>query len=309
MPGTTTTGPGPIASRTARTSSPETTTPAAPAPTASDARAAGDAAPFPAWLDSTVTPSTPGRSTPASAAPASAPCTAASTIWTPPGAWTVRSAAPSRPAFRAARPTVVGMSCSLRSRNTGTRLRIRITASGPAAVNSSRPTLANAIRPRRRRTSRSAWSRSETSAATISGFREMVMERHLSSEVRRTGESLPRHERGHPVRDADRGLGVEEVGRADLHRPRPRQHQLDRVGGRDHAPDAEDGHLRERPGHLEDAPDRHRADRRPRQPAGHGAQLRLERLGVDRHAEQRVDQREAVRAGADAGLGDLHDVR
>ena len=49
--------------------------------------------------------------------------------------------------MRAARSTVVGMSCSLRSRNTGAWSRTAATASGPWAANSSRPTLSQPTSP------------------------------------------------------------------------------------------------------------------------------------------------------------------
>ena len=59
-----------------------------------------------------------GEGWPAVAAPCSKPSTAARTITTPPAACVVRYRAPVRPTTVAARPTVVGMSCSLRSANT-----------------------------------------------------------------------------------------------------------------------------------------------------------------------------------------------
>jgi len=72
------------------------------------------------------------------------PSTAAATIAAPPVACTVRRSAPSRATDAAAPFTVLGMSWSLRSRNT---LRPRdfraFTASGPAAANNSSPIFAS----------------------------------------------------------------------------------------------------------------------------------------------------------------------
>ena len=68
---------------------------------------------------------------------------AARIISTPPAAWKLQYVTPWRPSTRAARPTVVGMSCSLMSAKTRrSRARSRLIASGPAAEYSSSPTLA-----------------------------------------------------------------------------------------------------------------------------------------------------------------------
>ena len=85
----------------------------------------------------TSAPSPPARRT--SRPP---PATAASSIAAPPAACTVTSRAPSAAAFRTPPATVFGMSWNLRSRNTSqSRARISRTIAGPAAVNSSFPTL------------------------------------------------------------------------------------------------------------------------------------------------------------------------
>ena len=99
-------------------------------------------------------------------APSAMPSTAARTMASPPCVCTVANATPSPPRTRAARATVVGMSCSLRSRKTRYPSAMRAdTASGPAAANSSRPTLATPNQGRSRRASRSATTRSSTSRA------------------------------------------------------------------------------------------------------------------------------------------------
>ena len=71
---------------------------------------------------------------------------------------------------------------------------------------------------------------------------------------------------------------------------------------------AEDRHLGQRGVHLPDAAHRDRLDRRPGQPAGDAGEHRAHRVEVDGHAEQRVDHRQAVGAGVDAGPGDRDDV-
>ena len=71
-----------------------------------------------------------------------APRTAARTISSPPAACTVSREAPLAAALRAAPSTVLGMSCSLRSRKTGRPSDAAArTAGGPSAVKSSSPTL------------------------------------------------------------------------------------------------------------------------------------------------------------------------
>ena len=72
------------------------------------------------------------------------------------------------------------------------------------------------------------------------------------------------------------------------------------------------GHVGQRLVHLPDAAHRDRPDRRPGQAAGDAAEHRPQRVGVDDHAQQRVDDRQAVGAGVDAGprdRGDVGDVR
>lgn len=92
-------------------------------------------------LVSTVTASALGAVWPAFAAPSARPSTPARIMSTPPWACSVRNVAPSPPSTRAARPTVVGMSCSFRSQNTSKPKSVRLAmALGPVAENNSRPT-------------------------------------------------------------------------------------------------------------------------------------------------------------------------
>ena len=86
-------------------------------------------------LVSTVIPSTPGTARSAPAAPSASPSTAAFSIVAPPEVWTVTHRAPSEPTTRAARPTVLGMSCNFRSQKTSNPASTNApTASGPDAV-------------------------------------------------------------------------------------------------------------------------------------------------------------------------------
>src|SRR5439155_24583953 len=297
MPGTTTIGLSPIAWRTSVTSAPETTTPAAPASTASNAREAGDARPSPARLESTVTATTRGPSRPASAAPFAAPSTAARTMSGPPSACTVSRPTPNRPASRAAAPTELGMSWSFKSRKTGMRSRTRSTAAGPAATKSSSPTLRKAIIPASRSASAAAAAGSATSAATISGFRDTLGTLHLSRQVGRRRQPARGQELTDAVRDLDRGVRVREVGGSHLHRPGAREEELDRVARRRDATHPDDRDARQRLRDLVDAADGDGTDGGPREPAGHRGEARAERLHVDRHPKESVDERDPMRAG------------
>ena len=70
------------------------------------------------------------------------PATAASSMRRPPLAWTVSMAAPRAAQLAAARSTVAGMSCSLRSRKTrGPMSATSVTRRGPCAAKASRPIL------------------------------------------------------------------------------------------------------------------------------------------------------------------------
>ncbi len=90
---------------------------------------------------STVTASTFGGATFAFWAPSFAPSTAAAIIFAPPCAWTVMSPTPNSPARLAASSTVLGMSCSFRSRKTCAPWSVKVfTAAGPCSTKRDRPT-------------------------------------------------------------------------------------------------------------------------------------------------------------------------
>ena len=147
-------------------------TPWQPAAAASRARrstsaAAGPIAPMSSRSPSAIDVSTVTASTRAGVPAVAA--TAAASIARPPPAWTVTSSAPCRAACAIARPTVSGMSCSLRSSITRCpAARIAATTSGPAAMNSSRPTFTHAAAGPTRAASAWAPAVSGTSSATIS---------------------------------------------------------------------------------------------------------------------------------------------
>ena len=143
MPGTTRQNASPHTSRTSRTSSPDTTTPSSPASFASHASDAGDRESVAAERRQHRDRDHERRASPASSAPRRAPSTggahhrvAAERVHVE------HRARPSRATFALARSTVVGMSCSLQSRNTGAVRRDRVARRRDrAAQNSSSPIL------------------------------------------------------------------------------------------------------------------------------------------------------------------------
>ncbi len=114
--------------------------------------------------------------------------------------------------------------------------------------------------------------------------------------------------RGQLVDDPHRRPRIAEDRRAHGDRRRPGSKERERVSAAADSAHAQDRHVRERGVHLVDATQRHRADRRPGKAPGDAGQRRAQRVGVDDHAEQGVDQREPVGAGGDDRVGDLHDV-
>src|SRR5439155_15492164 len=194
------------------------------------------------------------------------------------------------------------MSCSFRSRKTGACARTRSTTAGPAATKSVRPTFTKATMPARRFARSSAPSGSATSAATISGFRDTVWKLDLAPQVGRREQPLARQDLADTFPHVDQGARVEEVGGPDLYGPRPGQHELNGVRGVHDASDPDDRHVGESLGYLVDTADGDRTDGSARQSAGHGTEPGAERLGVDRHPEQRVDQRQSMGSGPHAGL-------
>ena len=152
MPGTTSRGPSPSASRSSDTSRGEQTRPSAPASIAIRARRstcwagppATPVAPSAAasMLVSTVTASRIGRwDVPPGVR--SAASRAAAIMAGLPQACRDSMAAPSGASDRTAPATVFGMSCSLRSRKTGRCVASRASMGGPSAQNSSRPSFAS----------------------------------------------------------------------------------------------------------------------------------------------------------------------
>ena len=110
-----------------------------------------------------------------------------------------------------------------------------------------------------------------------------------------------------PVDNLHGDGGVDEVGGADLDGLGAGHEELQRVGRRGDATEADDGYLH-RMGHLPYHADSHRLDRRAAEATGDGAEHGSATLHVDGHAEHRVDKADAVGAGALDGLGDVDDA-
>ena len=97
----------------------------------------------------------------------------------------------------------------------------------------------------------------------------------------------------HQLRPDER---IDEVHGADLHRVRARDHELEHVVGRGDAAHADDRDLHGAAA-LVDHPHGDRPDRRAAQAADDVGQLRAPGVDVDRHREERVDERDGVGAG------------
>src|SRR5579872_5637600 len=148
MPGTTSRESGPTSWRSSATSCGEQTMPSRPLSLASSARRFTCSPVGPFWptasrsrssrLVSTVTPSSFMRALRAVCFAASA---AACIMARPPPQWTVRNVGSSEAAAFTAPETVLGMSCSLRSRNSGKPCATSRTARGPLAAKNSSPSL------------------------------------------------------------------------------------------------------------------------------------------------------------------------
>src|SRR6266536_400407 len=156
VPGTTARKPEPHAPLTEATSRGAQTTPSSPHSLARTASrraipsgcpAIGRSASERASSDVRSVTATRSRRAPGPAAASRA----ASSISRPPSAWTVTIAAPERDAAATARPTVVGMSWSFRSRKTRAPVSATsATIEGPSATNASRPTFSQpALSPKR----------------------------------------------------------------------------------------------------------------------------------------------------------------
>ena len=152
MPGVTNWTSSPSSARSISISRGEQTSPRNPAPVASLARRNTCSCTLPpmpssarllsSMLVSTVTPSTRGASARSMAACSWAAFSAAASISVPPEAWTVVICTPRSVAAMTALATVLGMSCSLRSRNTFAPVaRSLRTMSGPPLTNNCLPTL------------------------------------------------------------------------------------------------------------------------------------------------------------------------
>ena len=195
MPGMTSTPSGPVRARSVATSSAEQTKPRIPASrlmrasssTCSEGERSKPVAFNWAWsmLVSIVTASSSGgSSTPSRAA------RAAASMAGPPAAWTLTIRTPSLAAERTAPATVLGMSWNFRSRKTEwPRLTSGPRTAGPAAVNSSIPTLNQQQLPSSWPTRRAAEAASGTSRATM---RRLRASSSGSTGRDATGQAVPK---------------------------------------------------------------------------------------------------------------------
>src|SRR5439155_20249317 len=159
------------------------------------------------------------------------------------------------------------MSCSLRSRKTSKPSSAMAgTVSGPAAQNSSSPTLATPNHGFSSRASLTASTRSSQSRARARRSRYLLSSFTLSFmwctpyQIADTGHTVspaPAFELG---QHAGGGAGVGERGRAHLHRVGAGDEQLGRVLPGCDAADADEGRVGERPTAVVDRPHRHRPD-------------------------------------------------
>src|SRR5579875_950033 len=326
---------GPTSDRRLATSHGEQTRPAAPASTASTPRrrTASLAVPSIPSPARSASPREVRTVTPMILVPGAASA-AARTMAGPPAACTVSMSGRSRVTARAAPATVAGMSCSLRSRNTWTLLapRIEATESGPYRRYSPSPIFTVLTCGVTRCAQRAAVSMSGASRATAigAGYATVLLPPRSSSLERLSGDGAHEPRSAVLVRDADH-VGdpanaspgklllqlpgdpqacrwIMEQRGAHAHHRGTGQHQLERVPPGQHAAHADDGDLWQGLADLPDAPDRDRPDGRPGQASGEPGKDRPHRHRVDGHSQQRVDEREAVRAGSHAGPRYLCDV-
>ena len=103
--------------------------------------------------------------------------------------------------------------------------------------------------------------------------------------------------------DASRRLEAGEVGRAHAHGRGAAGDELERVETAHHAAHADEGHARQRLRDLGDHAQGDGLDGRAAEAARAIAEERPQRLAVEHHRLEGVDQREAVGAGLDGGPG------
>ena len=100
---------------------------------------------------------------------------------------------------------------------------------------------------------------------------------------------------------------IDEVGRADLHGGRARDHELEDIGRAVDAAHADDRELHGPPA-LVDHAHGNRADRRAAQSADDVRELRPARLDVDGHRQERVHERDRIGAGLFRGARERRHV-
>ena len=226
------------------------------------------------------------------------------------------------PPRRRRAPTVFGMSWSFRSRKTR----------GPSAATSRderralrderlepdlQPADARREPPRRREDfrrasgSRARCRRDRPPGAVIpplppraSPAREPCARPTRSARRRRGAAQYAASSSDEPSRDA----GIPEVRRPDLDRRRARREELEHVGEVRDPADPDERRARKRLRDLVDHAHGERPDRGPGEPARPEREARARGLGIDRHADERVDEREHVGAGVAGGARGLDEV-
>src|ERR1019366_1229226 len=258
-----------------------------------------------------------GATQPAFAAAARPPSPNAFIISVPPEAWQFTIEAPVAAAAAAARPTVFGMSCSLRSRKTpAPEATISRTREGPSATKASSPsfrTPTSGLTPCAMARSAARSGRSSATARRARASLKFVIRPRARAECvdeighARDAVVLAPHRK--LADETARERWIPEVRGADLDGVRGRDEALgDVLDGLDPA-HSEDRDFRNGLAHLPHHAQRDGADRGSREPAGCETDLRLAARKIDREADERVDERERVGPGVDGRVRARDDVR
>src|ERR1019366_1593643 len=258
-----------------------------------------------------------GATRPAFAAAARPPSPNAFIISVPPAAWQFTIEAPVAAAAAAARPTVFGMSCSLRSRKTpAPDATISRTREGPSATKASSPTFrtpTSGPMPCAMARSAARFGRSSATARRARASRKFVIRPRARAErvdeIGHARDAVVLAPRGKLADETVREGRRPEVRGANLDGVRARDEELDDVlDGLDPA-HPEDRDFRNGLAHLPHHAQRDGADRGSRKPAGRETDLRLTALEIDREADERIDQRKRVGPGVDGRVRQRDDVR
>src|SRR4051794_9412772 len=182
------------------------------------------------------------------------------------------------PTTRAALPTVVGMSCILRSRKIlYPYLLIAMTASGPLAANSSSPILATPNHGCSSRANLVASTRSSTSRARASRSRVSMCG---SDDLGERGHRVPAAPGLELSDDARSGAWIGKGGGTDLHSRGTGQQELDGVGPGGDAADPDDRRVGEGSVTVEDGAYSDGMYGRPTESAATGSRTKARTAGL-----------------------------